>query len=82
MQIQSNRQAMHYTGEYSKGKQLPGWIKRGQHLYPSTELSHIEEISSLAQAAFRGRLPLSPAIKSEEQDDLDFQQLNLTGTFH
>ncbi|KAG9308093.1 hypothetical protein JVU11DRAFT_12561 [Chiua virens] len=83
LQAQSDKQAMYVANDFGRKGEVPTWVKRHQHFYPSSDLDQYQ-IASLPQARFSGRHDAYTddcEIKMEV-DDIDMGQLDIqAGTY-
>ncbi|KAG9308379.1 hypothetical protein JVU11DRAFT_11969 [Chiua virens] len=54
LRAQSDKQAMYISKDFGKNGEVPAWIKRFHHFYPSSELEKYEIASISGQARFSG----------------------------
>ncbi|KAG9308375.1 hypothetical protein JVU11DRAFT_11963 [Chiua virens] len=79
LQAQSDKQAMYVANDFGRKGEVPTWVKRHQHFYPSSDLDQYQIASLPAQARFSGRHDAYTddcEIKMEV-DDIDMGQLDI-----
>jgi hypothetical protein len=70
---------MHAANDYGKSGEVPAWIKRQHHLYPSADLDEYQIASLTAQGIFCGRCSsdVEAGRIKMEVEDIDIGRLDI-----